>query len=73
MLDVEDLVPRLLAATPSAQAAWDDLLETWGDEEPAFYIEMAVFAQHAVALCEQGCRAELASLFDTIEQFGMLI
>jgi hypothetical protein len=66
--DVDDLLPALLDACPSATSAWEAHLAYWaGEDAGGPYIDVSIIARHAVDLSEAGRTVELRALFSGIE------
>ncbi len=66
-MTVNEIVPTLLAACPSANERWNDHLAFWGNDERGLYNDVGVFAHHAVEKFARGETEEFAALFDAVE------
>ncbi len=67
-MKIEEVVPNLLAACPSAQDAWREHQKFWSGEPAGFYNDISVFAQHAVNSYADGNTEEFPALFGIIER-----
>jgi hypothetical protein len=65
---VDDVVPLLLAACPTARPAWDEHLQRWGDQNRGNFNDVAVFAHHVVDALADGRAAELPAFFQALER-----
>ncbi|GAB5410569.1 MAG: hypothetical protein BalsKO_29340 [Balneolaceae bacterium] len=68
MLNLEDIVPMMLKACPSAREAWSEHLEWWEGEKAGDYNDIAVFSHHIVHCFKTGNEKEIKAAFKTIEK-----
>jgi hypothetical protein len=67
--DVDDVIPMLLDACPSALPAWEAYRTRWaGADTGGHYPDIGVVNRHAVQLLSTGRSAELRALFSTVEE-----
>jgi hypothetical protein len=62
-------MPALLAACPSFEPVWRDIVADWSaTEERGPYTDLGFFAHHLVSLLERYETAEFATVFATLER-----
>ena len=67
-MNLDEVIPLLLAACPSAKSAWDDHLQFWGQEAAGSFNDVAVFAHHVVDSYAAGKTMEFAAFFEVLER-----
>lgn len=69
VLDVSDVVPKLVAATTTMGPAWEKHLQFWeGDDQRGEYNDISVIAHHMVILAANGEEEELHSICQAVEE-----
>jgi len=68
-MSAADMVPQLLMACPTANAAWTAHLEYWGADTRGEFNDLAVFAHHVVARGAEHDTREFAAFFGLVEVF----
>jgi len=67
-MNIEDVIPNLLAACPSAQFVWQEHRKFWSEEAAGLFNDISVFAQHAVDSYASEKTGEFPALFGLIER-----
>jgi hypothetical protein len=67
-MTIDEVVPALRRACPSAEPDWEEHLQFWGGAERGLYNDVGVFADHAVRKYGLGEVEELPALFTVVEQ-----
>jgi hypothetical protein len=51
-VDVTDVMPRVLAVATTMDTEWKTHKNSWGDQEPGEYNDIAIVAQHVAKVAE---------------------
>jgi hypothetical protein len=66
MIDQQQVMPLLLAASPSFEAAWDEHRRDYGDD--MLYVALGAFAHHLLQLQQSGQTDDFSSVAQVIER-----
>lgn len=68
MIDRNRMMNSLVAATPGFASEYSGFLDEWADEvEVPYYLALARYSRHLIALLQSESRSELEAAFQTIE------
>ncbi|CAG0935429.1 hypothetical protein TFLX_04269 [Thermoflexales bacterium] len=69
MIDIPDIVPLLIEASPGFAEKWAEFQAEWADEPPLpYYLVLADFARHMCGLLSAGDEQTLKRIFAVIER-----